>query len=80
MPESLDRIALTREALLTDYQNEAYARVYRNVIDRICARETQLAGDTKLPLTRTAIDPKTISRSWPRLCYTYAPYNKVSRM
>ncbi|MEX3937658.1 indolepyruvate ferredoxin oxidoreductase family protein [Paraburkholderia phymatum] len=52
MPESLDTLISVREALLTAYQNEAYARSYRRVIDRIRAKETEIAGNSKLPLTR----------------------------
>lgn len=52
MPESLDKLIATRESLLTTYQNEAYALTYRRVVDRIRLRESELAADTKLPLTR----------------------------
>ncbi|MEM5383773.1 indolepyruvate ferredoxin oxidoreductase family protein [Paraburkholderia phymatum] len=52
MPESLDTLITAREALLTAYQNEAYARSYRRVIDGIRAKEMEIAGNSKLPLTR----------------------------
>ncbi|RAR66067.1 indolepyruvate ferredoxin oxidoreductase [Paraburkholderia unamae] len=52
MPESLDKTIAAREALLTAYQNAAYAQQYRRVVDRIRVKETQLGGDAKLPLTR----------------------------
>ncbi|MBN3763602.1 indolepyruvate ferredoxin oxidoreductase family protein [Burkholderia sp. Ac-20365] len=52
LPESLDKLVASREALLTAYQNEAYAQRYRQVVDRIRAKETQIAGNSKLPLTR----------------------------
>jgi len=52
MPESLDKLIASREALLTTYQDAAYAQRYRTVIDRIRAKETQVAGNAKLPLTR----------------------------
>lgn len=52
MPESLDKLIASREALLTAYQNAAYAQRYRDVIDRIRVKETQIAGNSKLPLTR----------------------------
>jgi indolepyruvate ferredoxin oxidoreductase len=52
MPESLDKLIASREALLTAYQNEAYARRYRRVVDGIRAKETQMGGNSKLPLTR----------------------------
>ncbi|SAK47001.1 indolepyruvate ferredoxin oxidoreductase [Caballeronia hypogeia] len=50
MPESLENVIATREALLTAYQNEAYARSYRSVIERI--RDKENALNAKLPLTR----------------------------
>ncbi|SAK71541.1 indolepyruvate ferredoxin oxidoreductase [Caballeronia catudaia] len=50
MPESLDNVIATREALLTAYQSEAYARSYRSVIERIREKEKPL--NAKLPLTR----------------------------
>ena len=52
MPESLDNVIATREALLTAYQSEAYARSYRDVVERIRTKEKQLSGHAKLPLTR----------------------------
>ncbi|KVD93745.1 indolepyruvate ferredoxin oxidoreductase [Burkholderia stagnalis] len=50
--ESLDTLIATREALLTAYQNAGYAQAYRRTVDRIRAKEAQLAGDPALPLTR----------------------------
>ncbi|SPB13590.1 MFS transporter [Caballeronia novacaledonica] len=50
MPESLDNVIATREALLTAYQNEAYARSYRKVVERMREKEKPL--NAKLPLTR----------------------------
>ncbi|WP_250477693.1 MULTISPECIES: indolepyruvate ferredoxin oxidoreductase family protein [unclassified Caballeronia] len=50
MPESLDNVIATREALLTAYQSEAYARSYRTVVERL--REKEKALNAKLPLTR----------------------------
>ncbi|MEC5409859.1 indolepyruvate ferredoxin oxidoreductase family protein [Paraburkholderia sp. MPAMCS5] len=52
MPESLDTLIATREALLSAYQNAAYAQTYRGVVERIRAKEQQLGRDSKLPLTR----------------------------
>jgi indolepyruvate ferredoxin oxidoreductase len=52
MPESLDKLIATREALLTAYQDEAYARRYRQVVDGIRAKEMEFGGHSKLPLTR----------------------------
>ncbi|MBC8636449.1 indolepyruvate ferredoxin oxidoreductase family protein [Caballeronia sp. EK] len=50
MPESLENVIATREALLTAYQGEAYARSYRSVVERM--REKEKALNAKLPLTR----------------------------
>ncbi|SAK44130.1 indolepyruvate ferredoxin oxidoreductase [Caballeronia calidae] len=50
MPESLENVIATREALLTAYQSEAYARSYRSVIERVREKEKPL--NAKLPLTR----------------------------
>jgi indolepyruvate ferredoxin oxidoreductase len=52
MPESLDQLIASRESLLTAYQNAAYARTYREVVDRIRAKEAQIAGGAQLALTR----------------------------
>ncbi|SAK78718.1 indolepyruvate ferredoxin oxidoreductase family protein [Caballeronia ptereochthonis] len=52
MPESLEQVIATREALLAAYQNDAYAGSYRSVVERIRAKEKQLNGHAKLPLTR----------------------------
>ncbi|MDR5782493.1 indolepyruvate ferredoxin oxidoreductase family protein [Caballeronia sp. LZ065] len=52
MPESLEHVIATREALLTAYQNAAYARAYRDVVERIRDKEQRLGGHAKLPLTR----------------------------
>jgi indolepyruvate ferredoxin oxidoreductase len=43
-------VIATREALLTAYQSEAYARSYRTVVERL--REKEKALNAKLPLTR----------------------------
>ncbi|NLP63419.1 indolepyruvate ferredoxin oxidoreductase family protein [Paraburkholderia sacchari] len=53
MPESLDTVIASREALLTAYQNAAYAQRYRDAVERIRAKEMQATGNTKLPLTRS---------------------------
>ncbi|RQR25957.1 indolepyruvate ferredoxin oxidoreductase family protein [Burkholderia sp. Bp9142] len=52
IPESLDTLIGARQALLTAYQNDAYARRYRDVVDRIRAREAGIGGASGLPLTR----------------------------
>ncbi|WP_321790570.1 indolepyruvate ferredoxin oxidoreductase family protein [Burkholderia pyrrocinia] len=52
MPESLDTLIGAREALLSAYQNGAYARRYRDVVDRIRAKESGIGGAAGLPLTR----------------------------
>jgi len=53
MPESLDKLIAARETLLTAYQNAAYAQSYRNAVDKIRAKEMQVTGNAKLPLTRS---------------------------
>ncbi|TKC87983.1 indolepyruvate ferredoxin oxidoreductase family protein [Trinickia terrae] len=56
--ESLDQLVASREKLLTAYQNAAYAARYRSVVERVQAKEMQLAAgatDAKrahLPLTQ----------------------------
>jgi len=52
MPESLDTLIGARQALLATYQNDAYARRYRDVVDRIRAREAGIGDASGLPLTR----------------------------
>jgi indolepyruvate ferredoxin oxidoreductase len=52
MPESLDTLIGAREALLSAYQNGAYARRYRDVVERIRAKESGIGGASGLPLTR----------------------------
>ncbi|WP_454752715.1 indolepyruvate ferredoxin oxidoreductase family protein [Cupriavidus necator] len=51
IPETLDALVRRRESLLTDYQDAAYARMYRNAVDRIRETEDRLASGRKRPLT-----------------------------
>ncbi|MBP0620657.1 indolepyruvate ferredoxin oxidoreductase family protein [Cupriavidus consociatus] len=51
LPQTLDTLIRKREAMLTDYQNAAYARRYRDAVERIRAAEQKLGADRKLPLT-----------------------------
>jgi len=51
MPQTLDSLIRKREAMLTEYQNAAYAARYRSAVERIRAAEQQLGIDRKLPLT-----------------------------
>ncbi|RDK11378.1 indolepyruvate ferredoxin oxidoreductase family protein [Cupriavidus lacunae] len=51
MPQTLDALIRKREAMLTGYQNTAYAARYREAVERIRAAEQQLGVDRKLPLT-----------------------------
>ncbi|TWG87034.1 indolepyruvate ferredoxin oxidoreductase [Cupriavidus gilardii J11] len=51
LPKTLDTLVRDREALLTAYQNPAYAARYRAVVDRIRAAESRLKLGTRLPLT-----------------------------
>ncbi|QEZ44780.1 indolepyruvate ferredoxin oxidoreductase family protein [Cupriavidus oxalaticus] len=51
LPQTLDTLIRKREAMLTDYQNAAYAQRYREAVERIRAAEQKLGADRKLPLT-----------------------------
>jgi len=51
MPETLDSLLRRREALLTAYQDAAYARRYRAVVERVRAAEAAVAPGGKLALT-----------------------------
>ncbi|WP_354684305.1 indolepyruvate ferredoxin oxidoreductase family protein [Cupriavidus necator] len=51
MPETLDTLLRKREALLTAYQDAAYAKRYRSVVERVRTAESALAPNGKLPLT-----------------------------
>ncbi len=45
LPTTLDEVVRDRERRLTDYQNEAYARRYRTLVDRARAAEKQLGRE-----------------------------------
>jgi len=49
-PDTLDALVARREAFLADYQDAAYARRYRALVDRVCAAESRL-GTGELALT-----------------------------
>jgi len=51
MPQTLDALIGKREAMLTDYQNAAYAARYRDAVERVRAAEQKLGAGRKLPLT-----------------------------
>ncbi|AOZ02909.1 indolepyruvate ferredoxin oxidoreductase [Cupriavidus sp. USMAHM13] len=52
LPETLDGLLRRREALLTAYQDAAYAARYRAVVERVRAAEAALPGGGRLALTR----------------------------
>ncbi len=43
-PDSLVGLISRREAMLTDYQNSAYARRYRKLVDEVMTREREVMG------------------------------------
>ena len=45
---SLEALVARRVALLTDYQNAAYAQRYARLVERVAERERTLGGDTPL--------------------------------
>ncbi|WP_374763691.1 indolepyruvate ferredoxin oxidoreductase family protein [Yunchengibacter salinarum] len=45
LPETLDDVVASRVRLLTDYQNAALARKYTDLVDRVKAAETGVAGE-----------------------------------
>ncbi|CAG2158961.1 indolepyruvate ferredoxin oxidoreductase family protein [Cupriavidus numazuensis] len=51
MPQTLDNLIRKREAMLTDYQNAAYAGRYRDAVERVRAAEQKLGAGRKLALT-----------------------------
>jgi indolepyruvate ferredoxin oxidoreductase len=51
MPQTLDGLIRQREAMLTGYQNAAYAARYRSAVERIRTAEQQLGAGSRLPLT-----------------------------
>jgi len=51
MPQTLDSLIRKREAMLTAYQDGAYAARYRDAVDRVRAAEQKLGTSRALPLT-----------------------------
>ncbi len=51
LPESLDKIVASRVALLTAYQDEAYAARYRELVERLRVRELAQGDGRSTPLT-----------------------------
>ncbi|CAN0627996.1 indolepyruvate ferredoxin oxidoreductase [Burkholderia multivorans] len=49
--QTLDGLIRQREAMLTGYQNGAYAARYRSAVERVRAAEQKLGAGRKLPLT-----------------------------
>ncbi|MDQ8035368.1 MAG: indolepyruvate ferredoxin oxidoreductase family protein, partial [Bordetella sp.] len=47
MPQSLDRVIASRRDLLVQYQDEAYARRYVDLVERVRARERALMGENR---------------------------------
>ncbi|MGN6230848.1 MAG: indolepyruvate ferredoxin oxidoreductase family protein [Trinickia sp.] len=54
--QSLDELIAAREAWLTDYQDAAYARRYRQAVDRIREKEIQVARHSGLTLTKAVAE------------------------
>jgi indolepyruvate ferredoxin oxidoreductase len=52
LPQSVEKLVETRAQMLVGYQSERYAARYRNVVERLRARESQIGADTQMPLTR----------------------------
>jgi indolepyruvate ferredoxin oxidoreductase len=48
VPESLDALIADREADLVQFQSRRYAATYRDLVDRVRARELALVGDEQL--------------------------------
>ena len=48
--DTLDALLARREAFLADYQDRAYARRYRALVDRVRTAESALGADASLPL------------------------------
>ena len=48
--DTLDALLARREAFLAEYQDRAYARRYRALVDRVRAAESALGADASLPL------------------------------
>ncbi|QEK90779.1 indolepyruvate ferredoxin oxidoreductase family protein [Achromobacter insolitus] len=46
----LERLVMVRKAFLTDYQNEAYARQYTELVDKVAHAEREATGTNRLAL------------------------------
>ena len=46
----LERLVMVRKAFLTDYQNEAYARQYTELVDKVARAEREATGTNRLAL------------------------------
>ena len=55
VPETLAQVVARRERDLTAYQNAAYARAYREVVDAVAARERELAPEARSPRLALAV-------------------------
>jgi len=55
VPESYERAVARRVEDLTAYQNAAYAREYRVFVDRVAARERELAPEARTPRLALAV-------------------------
>ncbi|MGN6668210.1 MAG: indolepyruvate ferredoxin oxidoreductase family protein [Trinickia sp.] len=51
-PESLDDLIQSRESWLTDYQDAAYAKRYRQAVERIRAKEAAIGAGSRHALTK----------------------------
>lgn len=73
LPESVDGLIASREVLLTAYQNGAYARRYRTLVENVRAAEKRLDNATKFPLT------KAVARNLAKVM-TYKDEYEVARL
>jgi len=55
VPESFERAVARRERDLTAYQNAAYARQYRELVDRVAQREREVAPTARTPRLAMAV-------------------------
>ncbi len=55
MPESFDQAVARRERDLTAYQNAAYAQQYRELVERVAARERAIAPTARSPRLALAV-------------------------
>ncbi len=55
VPETFERAVARRVEDLTAYQDAAYAQAYRDVVERVAARERELAPDARTPRLAMAV-------------------------